>query len=338
MRRLLFAAALAVFSACSPKSESTDTFLNTGNPLFTDRYTADPATLVVEDRLYVYAGHDDCFEDREGYEGKYGFNITEWVCYSTEDMQTWTNHGVILKPTDFSWCEGEAWASQVVERNGKYYYYVSCQSTEPCYGKAVGVAVSDNPLGPFTDAIGAPLVHDEMTDNGQRGWWNDFDPTVLIDDDGTAWLCWGNGTCFMAKLKENMIELDSEIMVVDVPNYVEGPWLHKRGDIYYLTYPSMGAGGETISYCTAPSMEGPWTFHGELTGAAKDSFTIHPAIVEFKGHWYLFYHNSTLSLEGYGPATGRRSVCVEELFYNEDGTMQPVVQTAQGVSTFKNGQ
>ena len=94
----------------------------------------------------------------------------------------------------------------------------------------------------------------------------------------------------------------------------------------------MGKGSETISYATANKITGPWTFQGELTGTAKDSFTIHPGLINFKGKDYLFYHNSTLSLNGYGPATGRRSVCVDELKYNADGTMQKVIQTEKGVS------
>lgn len=101
-----------------------------------------------------------------------------------------------------------------------------------------------------------------------------------------------------------MIELDGDIKVVDVPNYVEGPWLHKRNGIYYLTYASFGNGSETISYATAPSMEGPWTPQGELTGNAENSFTIHPGIVEFKGQPYLFYHNATLELDGHKGAIG----------------------------------
>jgi len=124
-----------------------------------------------------------------------------------------------------------------------------------------------------------------------------------------------------------MIELDGDIKVVDVPNYVEGPWLHKRNGIYYLTYASFGNGSETISYATAPSMEGPWTPQGELTGNAENSFTIHPGIVEFKGQPYLFYHNATLELDGHKGAIGRRSVCVDSLSYNEDGTMNHVTQT-----------
>ena len=89
----------------------------------------------------------------------------------------------------------------------------------------------------------------------------------------------------------------------------------------------MGEGRETISYATASSMEGPWAYQGELTGMAENSFTIHPAIVEFKGKWYLFYHNAALTLDGHPGAIGRRSVCVDELHYNEDGTMQYVEQT-----------
>jgi hypothetical protein len=94
----------------------------------------------------------------------------------------------------------------------------------------------------------------------------------------------------------------------------------------------MGFPLETISYAMADNIEGPWTFMGELTGMATDSFTIHPGVTDFKGKTYLFYHNSTLSLDGYGPATGRRSVCVDEMFYNPDGSIRPVVQTRAGIN------
>ncbi len=319
-----------LLSSCSNREPST--FVNEGNPLFRDAYTCDPAPLVASDgRLYVYCGHDEQFDDKPGYEGNYGYNITEWLCYSTEDMQNWTAHGSILKPTDFKWAVGEAWGSQCVEVNGKYYFYVSVQSGTP-EGKAIGVAVADSPLGPFRDALGHALITDEMTPNGPRGWWNDFDPTVMLDEDGTPWICWGNGTCFLARLKPNMVELDGPIGTLSLDHYVEGPWLYKRGMNYYNVYVSMGRGRETLSYAMAPSIAGPWTSMGECSGMAKDSFTIHPGVVEFKGRNYLFYHNATLSLDGYGPATGRRSVCVDELFYNPDGTIQYIEQTKTGIS------
>ncbi len=333
MKRLLTMIAVGIcLTACSQKAEQK-TFVYEGNPIVRDNYTADPAPMVASDgRLYVFCGHDECFEDRPGYEGQYGFNITEWLCYSTEDMKTWTDHGVVMKPTDFTWAVGEAWASQAVEGpDGKYYFYVSTQCGDPnC--KAVGVAVADNPAGPYVDAIGKPLVIDSMTDNGPRGWWNDIDPSVMIDDDGTPWMSWGNGTCFLVKLKKNMVELDGEIMVLPMENYVEGPWIYKRDGHYYNVYASMGEGRETISYAMAENIEGPWTSMGELSGMAEDSFTIHPGVIDYKGKSYLFYHNSTISLDGYGPATGRRSICVDEMFYNADGSIRPVIQTKAGIA------
>ena len=327
MKNLFYVTCVALVTACSsaPQKE-LNTFIAEGNPIITDKFTADPAPMVHDGTLYLYVGHDEYYEGQDSASGGKEFNITEWLCYSTTDMKTWTDHGSVLKPTDFKWAVGEAWASQVVEKNGKFYYYTTVQAGEPFVGKAVGVAVSDSPTGPFVDAIGAPLVHDKMTDNGARGWWNDIDPTVLIDGDD-AWLCWGNGTCFLAKLKPNMVELDGEIKVIDLPKYVEGPWLHKHNDIYYLTYAGMGAGRENIAYATATSMEGPWTYQGELTGMAENSFTIHPGIAEYNGQWYLFYHNAVLTIDGIKGAIGRRSVCVDKLYYNEDGTMKYVEQT-----------
>lgn len=331
-KNLLFIFCAIVLLAGCVQRPQLPTFQNTGNPLVKDKFTADPAPLVYDGTLYLYVGHDEFYEGQDTAHGGKEFNITEWLCYSTQDMQTWTDHGVVLKPTDFKWGIGEAWASQVIEHNGKFYYYTTVQAGEPYNSKAIGVAVGDTPTGPFTDAIGQPLVTDDMTSNGPRGWWNDIDPTALIDDNGQAWLCWGNGTCFLAKLKPNLTEIDGDIQVVDLPRYVEGPWLHKHGNLYYLTYASFGQGRETIFYATAPGMEGPWTPQGELTGMAENSFTIHPGIAEFQGKWYLFYHNATLTLDGHAGAIGRRSVCVDELKYNPDGTMQTVIQTKQGVA------
>ena len=322
MKRIALFALAVVSFACAGSQKS---FVADGNPLIKDKFTADPAPMVHNGRLYLYVGHDEYYEGQDGASGGREFNITEWLCYSTKDMKKWVDHGSVLKPTDFKWAVGEAWASQVVEKNGKFYYFTTVQAGEPFTGKAVGVAVSDSPTGPFVDAIGKPLVHDKMTDNGARGWWNDIDPTVLIEGD-EAWLCWGNGTCFMAKLKPSLTELDGEIKVINLPRFVEGPWLHKKDDLYYLTYASMGRGRETIAYATSKSMEGPWEYRGVLTGEAENSFTIHPGIIEYKDKWYLFYHNAVLTIDGIKGAIGRRSVCVEELHYNEDGTMKYVEQ------------
>lgn len=336
MKKLCMAAlcGLTLLSACggsakkeaATEADSIKTFTFEGNPIVRDKFTADPAPMVHDGRLYLYVGHDEFYEGQDSASGGKEFNITEWLCYSTDDMKTWTDHGAALCPTDFEWAVGEAWASQVVEKDGKFYYFTTVQGGEPYVGKCVGVAVSDSPTGPFTDAIGKPLVSDDMTDNGARGWWNDIDPTVLIDGDD-AWLCWGNGTCFLAKLTPDLTAIDGEIKVLDLPNYVEGPWLHKKDDVYYLTYASMGQGREAIEYATAPSMDGPWTPQGQLTGMAENSFTIHPGIIEYNGAWYLFYHNAVLEIDGIKGAIGRRSVCVDTLNYSPEGMMLPVTQT-----------
>lgn len=337
MNKSLITAAVMAAILCScgtaPQKTADYDFEIVANPIFRNTHTSDPAPLVVGNTLYVLCGHDQCYEDQPGFEGQYGYNLTEWLLYSTEDMLHWKDHGVVMKPTDFSYAVGEAWASQIIEYQGRYFMFTSMQAGAPYNSKVVGLAVSDSPEGPYEDYLGHPLVTDDMTDNGARGWWNDIDPTVLVDDDGTAWMSWGNGTCFLAKLTADLKGIDGEIRTLVLDNYVEGPWLHKKDGMYYLTYASMGRrGAEAIEYATASSLDGEWTCQGPLTGSARDSFTIHPGIAEFNGSWYLFYHDGTLSAHGYSGGSGRRSVCVENLEYNEDGTMKFTQLTSQGIA------
>ncbi|MDD2589146.1 MAG: glycoside hydrolase family 43 protein [Fermentimonas sp.] len=295
------------------------------NPLFTDTFTADPAALVVGDRLYVYAGHDKATPG--GW-----FNMPEWLCYSTTDMKKWTAHGPVLAAKDFvnanSWA---AWAAQVVEKDGKYYFYVTLDREE---GHFITVAVSDSPTGPFKEARpGQPLITDDMTTDSHR-WNSDIDPTVFIDDDGTPWMAWGNGDCYMVKLNRNMVELDGPITKVPFRNFSEGPWLFKRGNLYYNIYAADAPGvqPEQIAYSTAPGINGPWTYGGLITGPAKHGFTIHPAVVEFKDQWYFFYHDGAYSLNGEPGGDCRRQVCVEYLYFDNEGSIKPITLTVEGVS------
>ena len=317
-------------SSSSASDQQADVLPSNGgaNPILRDVFTADPAPLVVGDTLYLYVGHDNAKEGEM-------FTMPDWRCYSTKDMKQWTAHGEVLRPTDFEWGEADsAWASQVVEKDGKFYYFVTARGNrEPYRGNNVGVAVADSPTGPFRDAIGKPLVSNATTPDGKRPW-EDIDPTVWIDDDGTPWMSWGNGDCYLVKLKPNMTELDGAIRKIDLPHYVEGPWLYKHNSLYYLVYAAMKPpiGSEQIGYATAKSITGPWEFRGFVTGPAKNSFTIHPGIVEFKGQWYFFYHFADHTIDGQSGTLGRRAVCVEYLKYNDDGTIKPITQTPEGVS------
>jgi beta-xylosidase len=193
-------------------------------------------------------------------------------------------------------------------------------------GKSIGVAVSDSPVGPFVDARGSALITNDMTTQYTPIAWDDIDPTVFIDDDGQAYLIWGNTQCYYAKLKENMIELDSEIMTISLPRFTEAPWIHKRGEWYYLSFASEFP--EKICYAMSKSINGPWIYKGVLNELAGNCNTNHQAIVEFKGEWYFVYHNGGADVNG---GSFRRSVCIDRLYYNEDGSMKRVVMTTEGV-------
>ncbi|MDP5198506.1 glycoside hydrolase family 43 protein [Flavobacterium sp. DG2-3] len=299
-------------------SIATAQSVKTNNPVITDKYTGDPAALVYKDKVYLYAGHDEAPNDFNFYK------MNEWLVYSSSDMKKWESHPVPLKVTDFKWAKSDAWASQVIERNGKFYWYVTVEhGTVP--GKSIGVAVADNPLGPFKDALGKALITNDMTKFSDISW-DDIDPTVYIDDDGQAYLFWGNTACHYAKLKENMTEIDGEIHHIKLPNFTEAPWIHKHEGWYYLSYAYEFP--EKIAYAMSKSITGPWEFKGILNELAGNCNTNHQSIINFKGQSYFIYHNGASQPHG---GSFRRSVCVDKLFYNKDGTMKRVVMTSEGI-------
>jgi len=295
---------------------------NAQNPVITSKYTADPAAMVYKDKVYLYTGHDEAPKEKNFYE------MRDWLVFSSDDMVTWTEHPVPLKVTDFDWAKGDAWASQVIERNGKFYWYVAVEH-KTIHGKAIGVAVSDNPLGPFKDTRGSAIITNDMTKATQIGW-DDIDPSVIIDDDGQAYLFWGNTACYYAKLKENMIELDGPIQTIDLPKFTEAPWIHKRKGWYYLSYATLFP--EKTAYAMSKNINGPWEYKGILNEVAGNSNTNHQSIIDFKGKSYFIYHNGSIPTDG---GSFRRSVCIDYLYYNKDGSMKRVVMTSEGVKQVK---
>ena len=295
------------------------------NPVVQTSFTPDPAPVVFDDVLYFYCG-EDSLEDNGFY------NMISWHCFSTTDMVNWTDHGVIMRPEDFEWAEeGSAWAAQCIERNGTFYLYVTV-TTEG--GRAIGVATSKSPTGPFKDALGKPLCGPN---------WLYIDPTVMIDDDGQAYLYFGNPNAYYCKLNEDMISLDGEIKQQNMTaeafgtmggenpsSYVEGPWIYKREGLYYLVYASHGV-PEGISYSTSDSPLGPWKYGGVIMNPGS-STTIHPGIIEYKGHDYFFYHGVLLPNGGWN----KRSTCIMEFEYNDDGTIPLITHSMRGVSPIDN--
>ncbi|WP_161568336.1 family 43 glycosylhydrolase [Anaerobacillus alkaliphilus] len=310
------------------------TSISAGNPVIKDRFSADPAALVHDDKVYLYVGRDQA-----GYPGQihHFYVLKEWNVYSSRDMKTWELEGSLPR-TEFSWArEDTAWAAQAIERDGKFYWYVTVlnrDSDPDKNGFAIGVAVSDHPASGFKDAIGAPLVRSDMTEApgfmDPKQTWDNIDPTVFIDDNGQAYLYWGNTHLYYAKLKDNMIELDGEIHQLTIENmpgtFTEAPYLHKYKDTYYLSFAMNFP--EVTAYATSHSPEGPWQYQGILLDRMDDSETSHQAIIEFKGDWYLIYHTGALP----GGGNFRRSTSIDKLSYNEDGTIQKVTPTASGLA------
>ena len=290
-----------------------------GNPIITHKYAGDPAAMVHQGTVYLYAGHDEAPPRKEGYV------MNEWLCFSSTDLINWKEHPVPLKAKDFSWARGDSWASQVIERNGKFYWYVTVEHGS-IPGKSIGVAVADRPEGPFKDALGRALVTNDMTRATDISW-DDIDPSVIIDKDGQAYLFWGNTKCYYARLKPNMTELDGPIQNIDLPYFTEAPWIHYRNGWYYLSYAYQFP--EKIAYAMSRSIHGPWQFKGILNELAGNCNTNHQSIIEFKGKSYFIYHNGGIPTEG---GSFRRSVCIDRLYYEPDGRMRRVVMTSEGLS------
>lgn len=331
------------------------------NPLVGDNgegdyiYGGDPAVLVDGDTVYLYTGHDVAKTE--------AYSITEYLCYSSTDLLNWKSEGSVMTADTktISWASGSesAWAAQVAkhydEEAGKdmyYLYYCTWDKTDS--GKqSIGVAVSDSPAGPFED-IGQPLVQGSVT-NPQTSDFNDIDPTVWIeeDEDGVEhrYLAWGNGLYYVCELNEDMISIKdqngdgeitsgSSIEEADIVNmqtglisYTEAPWLYRRSDEngnYYGDYYLFYAYGwrESMAYATTDDLlNGTWQFQKVLMSPTATSNTNHMAVFDFKGKTYFIYHNGSLP----GGSGFRRSACIEEIIFDEDGKITSIPETAAGI-------
>ncbi len=289
-------------------------FESDGNPIIRDKHTADPAVLVYNDTLWLFAGHD-----MEG--NQRGYVMRDWLLYSTTDMRHWTEYPSPLHIDAFKWADShQAYAGHVVGRGGKFYWYVS---TNWC---GIGVAVADRITGPYRDALGHPLLTNKDCFASTHSWAC-IDPAIFIDDDGQAYIFWGNRQCYYARLKDNMTEIDGEVHQIQLTDdFTEAPWVHKYQGRYYLTYAREWP--EKIGYAVSDSIGGPYECKGVISEIAGNSNTTHPAIVSYRGQWLFFSHNGGLP-DG---TSYSRSVVAEPLHYNANGTIRNIPPTAQGAS------
>lgn len=287
------------------------------NPFVTHIFTADPSAHVWEDgRLYVYPSHD--VAPPRGCDLMDGYHV-----FSTDDMVNWVDHGEILHSSQVPWGRrdgGFMWAPDCAYKDGTYYFYFPHPSGDDWNNTwKVGIATSKEPAANFTVQGYLDLGEDTFAM---------IDPCVFVDDDGQAYFYYGGGgRCVAAKLKDNMLELAEPLRFMEgLQDFHEAAWVHKRDGLYYLSYADNhimpdGSQQNRLNYAVSTSPYGPWEYKGiylEPTGCD----TSHGSIVEYKGEWFAFYHNKDLS--GHG---NLRSICVDKLYYNEDGTIQIVKQT-----------
>ena len=296
------------------------------NPIIRDAFSADPSAHVFEGRVYVYPSHD--IPAPADYARKDWFCMADYHVYSSDNFIDWVDHGMIIDQVSAPWVNEKGysmWAPDCNYKNGKYYFYFPApQKPQPgarFAGNGIGVATSDTPYGPFT--------YEEQPIKGAGG----IDPCIFIDDDGTGYLAWSGRGLQLAKLKDNLLEIDDTVEPYNISSVIprgqtEGPFVFKRNGKYYYTFPWVEAERESLAYCMADSPMGPYKFMGKFMEQSETiCWTNHHSFIELDGQWYLFYHHND-----YSPYFDKnRSVCVDYVNFNEDGTIQMVTPTLRGV-------
>lgn len=308
------------------------------NPIIHDQFGADPTARVFNDTLYLYCSHDIAAPD--DYERKDWFCMHDYHVFSSTDLVHWQDYGPQFSQDDVSWVKQRSysmWAPDCVYANGQYYLYFPAVAREAKKDEVfgVGIALSNRPEGPFRPT--------QQRIEGIKG----IDPGVFIDDDGQAYIYWAEKGIHGARLKASMTALDGEERLL-LPNtegaYKEGPFMLKRGGIYYLTYPCQDGPAEALVYATSKSPLGPFEYRGKImdvippTDGVSDPqrpycWTNHHSIVEYRGQWYLFYHHND-----YDPKMdAHRSVRIDSLTFLADGSIRKVEPTLRGVGVTDAG-
>ncbi len=318
MKHIIFILLLILISV-NHQSMKAQNPLNFGSNI----RTADPSAHVWNDgRIYIYTSHDEeCQED---------FWMKDWHVFSSADLKSWTDHGAIFSVKQLSWADNYAWAPDCAYKNGKYYFcYPVGTGTKDRVNPSkstkwmgIGIAESNSPTGPFKDMIGGPLWREPYAN----------DPCLFVDDDGKAYVYFhGGGDYLVAEMNDDMRSINGKLIKMDMGGYeppMEGPWVFKRNAKYYFTMPEHN---RVLTYYMADSPKGPWKYMGKIMD--EEHGNNHHSIVQFKGQWILFYHRW---LDINSACGKQRHVCAEHLYFNADGTIQPIIRTSEGIGRVKN--
>ncbi|MGE5521872.1 MAG: family 43 glycosylhydrolase [Candidatus Dadabacteria bacterium] len=296
------------------------------NPIVRTMYSADPTARVFGDRVYLYPSHDILATEGHGRVG--WFCMEDYHVFSSDNLSDWADHGIVVTQNKIPWVRPNSysmWAPDCIYHDGKYYFYFPTSPKDSSYGRgfAIGVAIADKPTGPF--------IPEPSPIKNVHG----IDPNVFIDKNGDAYLVWSQGNIYAAKLQPNLLELASEPKILgNLPTkgLKEGPFMFERNGIYYLTYPHVENKTERLEYAISDNPLGPFKVTGVIMDESPTGcWTNHHSLVEYKNQWYLFYHHND-----YSPRFDKaRSVRVDSLFFNNDGTIRKVIPTLRGVGLTK---
>lgn len=337
---------LSFFNSCNSKTIKKDPDYS-GNPIFPGWY-ADPEGIIIEDEYWIYPTYSDdfskpdrstVFTDKQLEAQKNTINEqylkqTFFNAFSSKDLIEWTKHSHILDIRDVSWASYSLWAPSIIGAHNKFFLFFSAndiQSDDELGG--IGVAVSDNPAGPFIDALGHPLI--DKFHNGAQP----IDQFVFKDDDGQFYLYYGGWRhCNVVKLSDDLLSLvpfkNGEVFKEITPeNYVEGPFVFKLNDKYYLMWSEGGWTGPdySVAYAIADSPTGPFKRIDKILMQDPEIATGsgHHSLINIPGsdEWYIVYHRRPLNTEN----GNHREVCIDKMFFDKDGLIMPVKITFRGV-------
>jgi len=294
-------------------------------PIVSHRHLADPGSMVYNGRVYLYCSNDD---ENPG-DDKSGYQMKSIVCVSSSDLKNWTDHGIVFSvPKNCSWASF-SWAPAPVVRDGKFFLYFGNS------GNGIGVAVADNPLGPFVDPLGKPLVETSTTGvmPAEHMWL--FDPMTFIDDDGQAYMYFGgNGdkNVRVIKLNRDMISVDGPAIHLSALNFFEASWMHKNNGIYYFSYSANPRAQMRIDYMTSQRPTSGFTYGGAVSKQPPlNDNNNHQAIFKLNGEWYQAYHNRVVAKQAKIPPVYKRNLCVDQFKHNASGGIDTMVNTVDGV-------
>lgn len=292
-------------------------------PIVKYRFLADPGAFVYNGRVYAYCSNDDENVNDNGYQ------MSSIVCVSSSDLKNWTDHGIVFDvPRDATW-SGLSWAPSPAYKNGKFYLYFGNG------GSAIGVAVADNPLGPFKDAVGRAIANGSTPGVQPFDGWL-FDPMTFVDDDGQAYMYFGgngDGNLRVVKLNNDMISLNGSAGRFNVPNFFEAAWVHKHNGTYYFSYSTTPSAGMRIDYMTSNNPMSGFTYRGIMSlQPPTNNNNNHQAVFQLNNQWYQMYHNRIVASQTGQTMTYKRNLAIDAFSHRADGTIVQMVNTVNGLT------